>query len=311
MTATNHSSIRLGIDLGGTKIEIIALDAMGHTLYQTRIPTPKHTDSQQQYQQILKAIKHLVNDCESHLKQKELPVGIGIPGAVSLKTGLVKNANTTCLIGRNFNSDLNETLIRKVVLENDANCFVLSEATDGSGKNQLCVFGVILGTGVGGGIVINQKVYVGANAIAGEWGHNPLPWLNDKDLPKQTCYCGQQGCIETYLSGPGFEKQSHIQLGTNLNCQEIFTQRQTSAAAGLAYELYVERLAKALASIINVLDPNVIVLGGGLSNIDSLYEDIPKKWGKYIFSDEVNTKLIKNQFGDSSGVRGAAWLTKM
>ena len=311
MTGTSPSGVRLGIDLGGTKIEIIALDTTGHTLYQTRTPTPKHTDTQQQYQHILNTIQSLVGDCENNLKQKNLPVGIGMPGAVSLKTGLVKNANTTCLIGRNFNSDLNETLNRKVALENDANCFALSEATDGAGQQQACVFGVILGTGVGGGIVINEKVFIGANAIAGEWGHNPMPWINDKDLPKQTCYCGQHGCIETYLSGPGFEKQSHMQLNTNLTCQELFTQRHASASAGLAYTLYVERLAKALASVINVLDPNIIVLGGGLSNIDTLYEDIPKRWGKYIFSDEVNTKLVKNQFGDSSGVRGAAWLTKV
>jgi fructokinase len=310
MNNPQNSNTRLGIDLGGTKIEIIALDDNGHTLYQTRTPTPKHPDASQQYQLILSAIKKLVDDCEAFVKQRNLPLGIGIPGAVSLKTGRIKNANTTCLIGQDFKRDLSALLNRNACIENDANCFALSEATDGAGKNSSCVFGVILGTGVGGGIVINQQVFIGANAIAGEWGHNPLPWHHKKDLPKQTCYCGQQGCIETYLSGPGFEKQSQLQLNTSMTCQELFSQRHTNTLAGLAYELYVERLAKALASVINVLDPNIIVLGGGLSNIDSLYDDIPCKWGEYIFSDEVNTKLVKNQFGDSSGVRGAAWLTK-
>ncbi|MEH6344971.1 MAG: ROK family protein [Bermanella sp.] len=302
--------IFLGIDLGGTKIEIIALNLSGETLYQTRTPTPKHSNAKQQYQLILTSINQLVETCEFHLKQNNLPVGIGIPGAISLKTGLIKNANTTCLIGENFHKDLQNKLERKVVLENDANCFALSEALDGAGKGGACVFGVILGTGVGSGIVINEQLLMGANAIAGEWGHNPLPWLNDKDEPKQACYCGQSGCIETYLSGPGFQKQSQIQLNTSLTCQELFSQKKSQPIARLAYELYVERLAKSLASIINIIDPDFIVLGGGISNIDSLYTEVPKRWHKYIFSDEINTKLVKNQYGDSSGVRGAAWLTK-
>ena len=310
MTQNPNENIRLGIDLGGTKIEVIALNSAGKTLYQTRTPTPKHRDAPQQYQLILNTIQNLVETCEANLSPlNQMPLGIGLPGSISLKTGLVKNANTTCLIGRDFNQDLNTLLSRKVCLANDANCFALSEAIDGAGKYATCVFGVILGTGVGAGIVINQKTLNGANAIAGEWGHNPLPWFDEKDEPQQPCYCGQNGCIETYLSGPGFEKQSQLQLNSTYSCRELFTQKHTNAIASNAYELYTKRLAKSLASVINVLDPNVIVLGGGLSNIDSLYTDVPKIWGEYIFSDEVNTKLVKNQFGDSSGVRGAAWLT--
>jgi len=305
-----NQDIFLGIDLGGTKIEIIALNLSGETLYQTRTPTPKHTNAKQQYQLILAAISQLIETCESKLKQENLPVGIGLPGAISLKTGLIKNANTTCLIGENFQKDLQDKLHRKVALENDANCFALSEALDGAGTGESCVFGVILGTGVGSGIVINERLLIGANAITGEWGHNPLPWPSEQDEPKQECYCGQSGCIETYLSGPGFQSQSQMQLNTLLSCQQLFSQQKTQPIARLAYELYVERLAKSLASIINIIDPNIIVLGGGLSNIDSLYTDVPKRWHKYVFSDDINTKLVKNKYGDSSGVRGAAWLTR-
>ncbi len=300
----------LGIDLGGTKIEIIALDKLGHEHFRKRTATPTDTDQHIQYRQIIHTINELVGECEKALGQYYLPVGIGLPGAISLKTGLIKNANTTCLIGRDFKSDLHQQLKRPITLENDANCFALSEAKDGAGKGFNNVFAVILGTGVGGGVVINQQLLVGANAICGEWGHNPLPWQNEDDLPLQTCYCGKLGCIETFLSGPGMRNQNELQYGLTLNSRQVFEQIHSQPKARQAYEMYLERLAKSLASVINVLDPEVIVLGGGLSNIDNLYEEVPKRWGKYIFSDEVNTKLVKNTFGDSSGVRGAAYLTQ-
>ena len=304
----SQNAIRLGIDLGGTKIEIIALDKNGHAHFRERCPTPKHHNEKQRYQLILNSIKNLVEKAEGELKQVQLPLGIGIPGAISLKTGFIKNANTTCLIGQPFSQDLSDLLQRKVKLENDANCFALSEAIDGAGKNHNVVFSVILGTGVGAGIVINKQLLVGANAIGGEWGHNALPWPDTNDEPKQDCYCGLKGCIETYLSGPGFEKISQQQFNANLTCQEIFKDKNHNPTAKHAYDLYVLRLAKSLASIINVLDPDIIILGGGLSNVDSLYEDVTKQWGAFIFSDEVNTQLCKNQHGDSSGVRGAARL---
>ncbi len=315
MNMSQHA-MRLGIDLGGTKIEIIALDQRGQIHLRKRCPTPKHNDEQQRYRLILSCIQNLVESTEHKLSLFKLPLGIGIPGAVSLKTGLIKNANTTCLIGRPFSQDLSDLLNREVKLENDANCFALSEAIDGAGKDHNTVFSVILGTGVGAGIVINKQLLIGANAISGEWGHNALPWPDENDEPKQSCYCGLDGCIETYLSGPGFEKITQQQFNLSLSCHDIFLIKSgvdksdinKNVIAKKAYDLYVLRLAKSLASIINVLDPNVIILGGGLSNVDSLYEDIPKQWGRFIFSDEVNTKLCKNQHGDSSGVRGAARL---
>ncbi|MGK0444453.1 MAG: fructokinase [Bermanella sp.] len=304
------SHVLLGIDLGGTKIEIIALDANGNSLYRTRTQTPKHPDHAAQYQLIIEAITKLVKTCEHQLDVHGSPLGIGIPGSEASATGLIKNANTTCLIGKPFRHDLSTALNRDVAIENDANCFALSEAVDGGGQHHNSVFAVILGTGVGGGWVINQRLIIGPNHICGEWGHNPLPWPTPHDEPKQKCYCGKHGCIETYLSGPGMAKQSHLQLGLTLNSHEIIAQRSSNPMAQTSYEQYVERLAKSLASVINIMDPEVIVLGGGLSNIDSLYQDVPKVWGQYVFSDEVKTTLVKNQFGDSSGVRGAAWLNK-
>jgi len=305
-----HSNIRLGIDLGGTKIEIIALDHNGQQLFRKRTPTPKHPNANSQYQLIIDAIKGLIHDCEKELGQINSPLGIGLPGAISLKTGKIKNANTTCLIGRDFKSDLQQQLKRDIYLENDANCFALSEAIDGAGKGTPSVFAVILGTGVGGGIVINGQLLIGANAISGEWGHNPLPWSTEQDLPAQACNCGKEGCIETYLSGPGFSRQNQLQFDLQLSSQQAMEQDHSQPKALQAYGLYVERLAKSLAGVINILDPNVIVLGGGLSNVDSLYLDVPKRWGEYVFSDEVNTRLVKNTFGDSSGVRGAAYLAR-
>lgn len=305
MAITSHL---LGIDLGGTKIEIVALDNTGDIHYRHRTATPKHNNPNEQYNLIIRTIEQLVIECEQQLNEKALPLGIGIPGAISPKSGLIKNANTTCLIGKDFKNDLVDRLSRKVLLENDANCFALSEAVDGAGKDSLSVFGVILGTGVGGGIVYNKQLLIGANAIGGEWGHNPLPWPTKYDDPTQACYCGKQGCIETYLSGPGMSRQNKLQFDLTLSSRELLIQRHTNKTADQAYERYVDRLARSLASVINILDPDSIVLGGGLSNIDSLYEDVPKVWEKYAFSDGLTTKLIKNVFGDSSGVRGAAWL---
>lgn len=306
--------VLIGIDLGGTKIEIVALEntlgAQHSILYRTRINTPQHPDANIQYQNILAAIHDLVTDCEAHLHIEDSPVGIGIPGALSLKTGLVKNANTVCLIGKDFKGDLTARLKRPIKIENDANCFALSEAIDGAGANKPCVFAVILGTGVGGGFVINEKPLIGANHIAGEWGHNALPWPEDSDQPQQGCYCGKQGCIETYLSGPGFSKQATLQNNTTLSSQEIYQQKKSNPQAKHAYDLYVRRLAKSLASVINVIDPDIIVLGGGLSNMEDLYADVKAAWHEFVFSDDINTQLKQNAHGDSSGVRGAAWLNK-
>jgi len=270
--------LRIGIDLGGTKIELLALDAAGKEVHRKRVPTP-----QGDYEATVGAVISLVGNAEEELKAKAT-VGIGIPGALSLATGLVKNANSTCLIGHDLKGDLEKRLGREIRIANDANCFALSEAVDGAGKGAKVVFGVILGTGVGAGIVVNGEVLVGPNAIAGEWGHNPLPLPRKEDLPLPDCYCGRKGCIEAYLSGPALAKD-----GENL-------------------DRYEERLGRALAGVINVLDPDVIVLGGGISKLQRLYANVPVVWRRYVFSDEVATRLAPPVHGDSSGVRGAAWL---
>jgi fructokinase len=264
-------AIRIGIDLGGTKIEAIALEG-AREVFRKRVATPRGN-----YEQTLASIASLVNEIGKG------SVGIGIPGALSRVTGLVKNANSTWLIGKPLKQDLERVLGREVRVENDANCFALSEAVDGAGKGARVVFGVILGTGVGGGIVVDGRLLVGPNAIAGEWGHNPLPSPTEKDFPLRPCYCGRAGCIETYLCGPALERDGDLAL-------------------------YAERLARSLATVVNLLDPDVIVLGGGVSNVESIYREVPKGWGRYIFSDRVATRLARNVHGDSSGVRGAAWL---
>jgi fructokinase len=275
--------VRIGIDLGGTKIEGIALDDAGAELARRRVPTP-----QGDYRGTVTAIATLVGAIETAAGGRGT-VGVGIPGALSRVTGLVKNANSTCLIGRPLQADLEAALARPVRLANDANCFALSEAVDGAGRGERVVFGVILGTGVGGGIVVDGRVLEGPNAIAGEWGHNPLPRASGDDLPLRPCYCGRAGCIETYLCGPALE-------------------RAGGAANEAAISRYAERLARALAGVINVLDPDVIVLGGGVSNVDRLYSAVPALWAEHVFSDHVSTRLAKHMHGDSSGVRGAAWL---
>src|SRR5688572_10244069 len=281
---------RIGIDLGGTKIEAVALDG-GREVFRKRIPSPQGS-----YQATLDAITSLVRDAG------EGTVGIGIPGSISPSTDLVKGANSTWLIGKPFRQDLEKALGRPVRMENDANCFALSEAVDGAGRGAKVVFGVILGIGVGGGIVVDGKVLGGLNAIAGEWGHNPLPAWTAEDLPHPDCYCGRKGCIETYLSGPGLSRDHEKRTGKRLDAEAIVALGDESLSR------FEERLARALGSVINVLDPDVIVLGGGMSNATRLYAEVPRLWGRYVFSDQVATRLVPPVHGDSSGVRGAAWL---
>jgi len=297
--------MRIGIDLGGTKIEAIALDDNGKECFRKRISSPQGS-----YQNTLDALINLINEVET-TTQTIATVGIGIPGMISPQTGLVKNANSTWLIGQPLKHDLELSLKREIRIENDANCFVVSEATDGAAKNAGIVFGVIIGTGTGGGIYHSGQSLIGANAIAGEWGHNPLPWPDKEELVGRKCYCGQQSCIETWLSGPGFSYEHQIQnhLTEALSAKDIADSAEAGdKKAQASLRRYEERLAKSLASIINIIDPDVIVLGGGMSNIQRLYQNVPQLWGKYIFSDEVVTKLVPPQHGDASGVRGAAWL---
>lgn len=295
--------MRIGIDLGGTKIECIALDNRGETLKRHRVSTPAND-----YRRTLKAITDLVTEFEQAL-EPATSVGIGMPGAISMLTGKVKNSNSVCLNGQPFKEDIESMLQRKINIENDANCFALSEAIDGAAQDAALVFGVILGTGVGGGIVINGKVINGPNAIAGEWGHNPLPWPDQSELPGHLCYCGKSGCIETWLSGAGLTR-AYQQMTGQLQSADTISElaRQGDEHAELTLSSYETRLAKSLASVINILDPTVIVLGGGLSNIQRLYNNVPGIWSRYVFSDQVKTRLYPAKFGDSSGVRGAAWL---
>jgi fructokinase len=326
--------MRIGIDFGGTKTEIICLDEHnGKELYRHRIPTARDD-----YAGTVKSIIGLVTQAEDTLGLKGT-VGIGIPGTVVAQTGLVKNANSTWLIGKPFQKDLADALARDVRMQNDANCFAVSEATDGAGKGYGVVFGVIIGTGCGGGIALKGAAHLGANAIAGEWGHNPLPYprvasampetafeaaphVSDKlaahyltdetaigEYPGPLCYCGRRGCLETWISGTGFKNDYKRVTGDSLSTHDIITHAQDGepkATAALAR--YTDRLARALAGVVNILDPDVIVLGGGMSNVNSLYTDVPERWGQYIFSDTVETKILPARHGDSSGVRGAAWL---
>ena len=291
-------TLRFGIDLGGTKIEIIALDGSTECL-RRRIATP-----QGDYAATLAAITRLVQDCEQQLGRRG-SVGIGIPGSRSPKDGRIRNANSPCLIGQDLQGDLELRLERPLRLANDADCFALSEASDGAGSGARSVFGVILGTGVGGGIVINGQLLSGPNAIAGEWGHNPLPWRTPADGPARACYCGKADCIETFLSGPGWARR----CGQGASAAELANCAGSNAAlAATALQRYSDWLARALASVINVLDPEVIVLGGGLSNIQALYQQVPERLPHWVFSDVVNTRILPARHGDSSGVRGAAWL---
>jgi fructokinase len=301
--------MRIGIDLGGTKIEGLALDVDGQELYRQRVATPRTT-----YDAIVDAVAELVLSIERSTGRTGT-VGVGIPGIPSPATGLVKNANTTALNGQRLDRDLSARLERPVRLANDANCFALSEATDGAaspsvlGKRESTVFGVILGTGTGGGVIVNGRALIGPDAIAGEWGHNPLPWPSGDEVPGPTCWCGLRGCIETFLSGPGMAHDHELVTGEKLDSNEIARRAEGGQInAARTVERYGERLARALASIINVINPDAIVLGGGVSNIARLYEVVPDRWSDYVFSDVVSTRLFKAKHGDASGVRGAAWL---
>ena len=311
--------MRIGIDLGGTKIEGIAIADDGHERLRRRAKTPRGD-----YDGTLAAVAQLVLDIEREVGA-QATVGIGIPGAVSPATGVIKNANSTWLIGRPLSDDLARMLGRPIRLANDANCFALSEAADGPAAGADVVFGVILGTGTGAGIVVHGRVLTGVNAIGGEWGHNPLPAPKDDERPGPLCYCGRYGCVETFLSGPGlardydehtpyvarpFQGRDDASLkGSRYDAEHIAAlAAQGEPRALAALERYEERLARALATVVNILDPDVIVLGGGVSNIGRLYESVPRLWAPHVFSDRVATRLVRAMHGDSSGVRGAAWL---
>ncbi len=305
--------MRIGIDLGGTKIEGLALGDDGRELDRRRIAAPRGN-----YDDTVQAIVDLVSAIEAAVaartqtavaRQARPTVGIGIPGAISPATGLIKNANSTWLIGHPLESDLARALGRPVRLANDANCFALSEATDGAAAGAAVVFGVIIGTGTGGGLVVNGRVVVGANAIAGEWGHNPLPAPQDDERPGPECYCGRFGCIETFLSGSGLARDYIAHGGEDVTAIEIAARAEGGdARASGCLDRYERRFARALASVINVVDPDVVVLGGGLSNISRLYDRVPALWTGHVFSDRVATQLRPAKHGDASGVRGAAWL---
>jgi len=295
--------MRIGVDLGGTKIEAVLLAADGHEVIRERVLTPGGD-----YRATLTAVQQLVNVLESRAGGA-CSVGIGMPGSVSRATGRVKNSNSTCLNGQPLYRDLEDLLARPLRFANDADCFALSEATDGTAAGAGVVFGVIVGTGTGGGIVVNGRLLDGPNGIAGEWGHNPLPWPEAGESPGPACYCGLAGCIETWLSGPGVARDHRERTGEALNAAEIGRRARAGDGPSRAtLERYTDRMARALASVINILDPDVIVLGGGLSNIASLYTEVPRRWERYVFSDRVDTELAPARHGDSSGVRGAAWL---
>jgi fructokinase len=295
--------MRIGIDLGGTKIEGIAIDDNGVERKRLRIPTPKGS-----YQPVVQAVAKLVLDIERDFGAQGT-VGVGIPGAISPATGLVKNANTVELIGHPLDKDLGQALGREVRVANDANCFALSEATDGAGAGGNVVFGIIIGTGVGGGIVVDGHILTGQHAIAGEWGHNPMAWPRDDERPGHSCFCGRPGCNESFLAGPSLARDHRLATGQDLKAPEIAARAEAGDADALAtMARYEDRFARAVAVIINVLDPDYIVLGGGVSNIERLYREVPKVLPKYVFSDLATTPIVKAKYGDSSGVRGAAWL---
>ncbi|MBT8118941.1 MAG: ROK family protein [Gammaproteobacteria bacterium] len=295
--------IRIGIDLGGTKIEGIALSETGEELFRNRVATP-----QGDYRATLQTVSDLVTQLEKAVGEKG-SIGVCTPGALSPASGLMRNSNSVCMNGKPVLSDLQQLLHRDIRIANDANCFALSEATDGAAIDAAVVFGVIVGTGTGAGVVIDNKVLLGPNAIAGEWGHNPLPWPQDSELPGAECYCGKHGCIETWLSGPGMVRDHELHNNVFLDAETIDNKaRFGDEEADETLERYENRMARSLAHVINILDPDVIVLGGGMGNIKRLYKNVPMIWGDYIFSDVVNTKLVSPVHGDSSGVRGAAWL---
>ena len=296
---------RIGIDLGGTKIEAIVMDSEGKIIQTERLPTPKDS-----YSETLFSIAEIIQSLSA---SDNLPIGIGTPGAISLLTGLMKNCNSTFLNGMNFQKDLEKKLGRRVRIANDADCFTLSEASDGAARNYSLVFGVILGTGVGGGICLDGQLITGINAICGEWGHNTLPLAsykgNNKPKPGRNCYCGKVDCVETWLSGPGLQRTFKETTGHECSAQDVVMKAmQGEEAACEVLDQYHNLLALGLSTVINILDPHVIVLGGGMSNVKSIYEDTKKYLDQYVFSDQINNKIVPALHGDSSGVRGAAWL---
>lgn len=295
--------MRIGVDLGGTKIEVVALGADGSELVRRRVPTPAGD-----YKAVIDAVAALVLAVETQLGERG-SVGIGSPGAIAPATGLLRNSNSVVLNGKPLQRDIESRLGREIRIANDANCFALSEALDGAGAGARVVFGVILGTGVGGGIVVDGRVLEGRNNIAGEWGHNPLPWPRADELPGRACYCGKRGCLETFLSGPGFAADFAQHTGQRCSAAEIVSAAATGdSGARASLERYEDRLARGLAHVANVLDPEVIVLGGGLSNIGRLYESVPALVERYVISAPIAVRLVPAKHGDSSGVRGAAWL---
>ncbi len=294
--------MRIGVDIGGTKIEVVVLDGDGIELWRRRVPTP------QDYLGTLETITGLVRAAEESAGEPGT-VGVGLPGTISARTGLVKNANSTWLIGHPLDRDLASALSRPVALMNDANCFTLSEATDGAGAGAGMVFGAILGTGVGGGIVVDGRIHIGRQAIAGEWGHNPLPRPRGEETPGPFCYCGRHGCVETFLSGPGMEADHERATGEAIATRDIVS--RAAAGCGLSaatLDRYAERLGRALAAVVNILDPDIVVLGGGMSNLPGLADRARDAMATHLFTDQPDVVVRKNVHGDSSGVRGAAWL---
>lgn len=303
MSGEARGDVHFGIDLGGTKIELIALDRAGRELLRRRTATPRND-----YPATVEATARLLEDAERELGAQGT-VGIGTPGAVSCLTGRMKNCNSTWLNGMPLLEDLQRRLARPLRISNDANCFALSEATDGAAAGAEVVFGVIIGTGCGAGVVVRGQVLTGPNAIAGEWGHNPLPWPRDEERPGPTCYCGRRGCLETWISGTGLRRELRDAGGPDLAAAEVALRAQAGdETCEAALQRLEDRLARGLAHVVNILDPDVIVLGGGLSNVERLYHNVPRLWGPYVFSDSVETRLVPPRFGDSSGVRGAARL---
>ena len=303
MAAPARDSIRVGVDLGGTKIEFVALERNGAELHRHRIATPRHD-----YDGTVRAISEGVKEIEKKLA-RVATVGVGIPGTVSTRTGLVKNANSTWLNGQPFDKDLSRALAREVRCANDANCLAVSEATDGAGAGKHIVFAVILGTGCGGGIAIDGRVHSGSNGVAGEWGHNTLPWMRADEFPGPPCYCGKNGCIETWISGTGLEHDFKRATALSLHGPDILARSAAGDPDALAaLDRFEDRLARGLAGIINLLDPDVIVMGGGASQIPRIYKNVPVRLKEYVFGKEADTPILPARHGDSSGVRGAAWL---
>ena len=303
MSVPKDERIRIGVDLGGTKIEFVALERDGSELHRRRIATPRFD-----YAGTVRAVAGAVEGIEKELG-RSATVGVGIPGTISTKTGLVKNANSTWLNGTPFDKDLSKALAREVRCANDANCLAVSEATDGAGAGKHVVFAVILGTGCGGGIALDGRVHSGSNGVAGEWGHNTLPWMRAEEFPGPACYCGRNGCIETWISGTGLEADYERTTKVSLKGPEIMARSAKGESAALAaLDRFEDRLARGLAQVINLLDPDVIVMGGGASQISRLYQNVPARLKEYVFGREADTPILLARHGDASGVRGAAWL---